>query len=176
MLMSEASTAPSGKRILVLGATGVAGHMVATYLGEQSHTAHSGPARSRRPRGGGRSIPPTTRIPRLRPTAAGLVLRHVRFRNDCRGSIHSWIPSGDTSRFGGTPGGTRRRDDPDDWPRPRECGSGCPVPRSRRAFPASIPFEYEVADSTARTVSFILSTYRRYPQWTGRRPLRRPEG
>ncbi len=36
--MSEASTAPSGKRILVLGATGMAGHMVATYLGEQSHT------------------------------------------------------------------------------------------------------------------------------------------
>lgn len=38
--------------------------------------------------------------------------------------------------------------------------------------PVSMPAGYEISDTSARAVRFILSTYRRHRQWAGVRPLR----
>lgn len=52
---------------------------------------------------------------------------------------------------------------------PENVIEGVNFARNRRRLPSDCPADYLVENCADRTVSFLLSTYRRYGQWTGRR-------
>ena len=43
------------------------------------------------------------------------------------------------------------------------------VAMATQSTTVDIPKEYRIENTSERVVKFIISTYRRYPQWTGRR-------